>query len=233
MSSYSFTEKNPPLLKDTGVEFIIHHPEVHDKMRSYQLTFDITNIDDLLPNLYRPGGFFVPGAAYVTLKCQKKWKKVFGPETLAGEETRTIKETISQSLTESRSLRALIRVASKAEVNAPFASASVELTAEIEGTIEKQETWTKETEETYTKTLQPHRTYVFWSLVDEITMIYHLGEVISRYRAFKDDKRAKAEIARLEKLNGSAKQFDTMLYDIYEDSMDRDKALLGSLASNL
>jgi hypothetical protein len=230
MSSYSFTVKNPPLLKDTGVEFIIHHPEVHDKMRSYKLTFDFTNIDDLLPNLYHPFGL-TPNA-YVTLKRQYKWKKVFGPETLAGEETRTIRETISQSLTESRSLRALIRVASKAEVNAPFASASVELTAEIEGTIEKQETWTKETEETYSKTLQPHRTYVFWSLVDEMTMIYHLGDLISYYRAFKDDKRAKAEVARLEKLNGSAKQFDTMLYDIYEDSMDADKALLGALASN-
>ncbi len=221
-----------------GYGYIAEHREAHGETHAIRYTFE--NVFDLFPGLGGSGGFYAGNFmdikdVYVTLKRQYKWVLYFGPVRLAGEETKTVTETISQTLTESRSLRALLRVAVKAEANAPFISVSSELTAEVEGTITAQESWAKETVRSVEKKLEPHRFYAFWSLYDRITVTYHLDTLISRCRhLLKDnpnDATAKANIARFEKLNGSPKYFD-LIKSRYEDDMEDDKALLDALASS-
>ena len=237
MSDYKFSVSSPPTLKDQGVDFVIHHPEFPDVLKSYNISIPMPQ-----PPNFIAFGLDLPETVKGVLKSQNVWKRLGEVRTIATKETLTVTETITQSLTETRSLRALIRLAVSAEANGLFASAKAELTAEVEGTIQTQENWTKETTHTRTIETQPDRTYAFWNLLNRVSFSYSssdLQDIITKVETLirsnnKNDK-AKEILASATNYLNKIKALKEMehksdlLFHYFEDHMDNDHALLARM----
>lgn len=239
MSDYKFSVATPPSLEEQGIAFVIHHPEFPDVLKSYNISIPMP------PKPNGPLGFVGynwPDTIKGVLKRQYVWKRLGEVRTIATTQTLTVTETVTQSLTQTRSLRALVRLAVGVEANGPFVSASAELTAEVEGTIEAQENWTKETTHARTIETQPNRTYAFWNLLDRVSFSYSSSDLqsiinqvqnmIDANRNVKGDKTMIADFTnylnKLKALKDMEHKFELLLH-YNEDAMDDDVALLASM----
>lgn len=227
MSDYHFTMEHPPLMENHGMGYVISHTTFPGKFESYAIKV--------------PFGQALPSLASIAwgesgigaiIKRQRIWKRIGEVKKMATKTTYSVTETVSQSLTETRSLRALVRLSTSVSAEGPFVSAQAELTAELEGTISKQESWTEETSNTTTVELLPDRAYAFWDLIDEITVEYDRA-AIDHYLSMLENgpiakKANKDLIDKLRALRDNVHKADNILA-YYEDHLDDDRALLARM----
>lgn len=132
MSDYKFLVKQPSTLKDQGITFVLNHFEFPDVLNSYNVSVPLPPPPSIVRFVHPNLDTEIKG----TLKRQKVWKRLGEVRKIGTKQSVTVTESLTQSLTESRSLRALIKAVVGVETSGPFVSASAELTAEVEGTIE-------------------------------------------------------------------------------------------------
>ncbi|MFK7844557.1 MAG: hypothetical protein AB8G77_04590 [Rhodothermales bacterium] len=234
LEDYSFTRDHPPLLRDVGFGYVSSHPEFTGQLESFPLTvpyqqFQIT--DDTDDNLFI--------SYYITVKSQPAWIQYFGPQKFATDQEQTVTETVTQTIQDLQSLRALLSI----EGTAGWGAFSTTLKAEIEATIEKQRTWSSETQNKTTVHFKANTTYCFWKLVDSINVSYDVRDVLENLNwvyqldTFNGNKikkdLVKYYIQQYERLQNQNAIYQLLLSGVYEDSyVDPGDMLTVLLATN-